>query len=63
VPVAPESVTPESVETPVVEETGPISFTERTTFGELMSGRVIVETLRASSVPRFDPTAGGHFWR
>ncbi len=45
-PVEPVSVTPESVETPVVEETGPINFTERTTFEELMSGRVIVATLR-----------------
>jgi hypothetical protein len=78
-PVAPESVTPESVETPVVEETGPISFTERTTFEELMSGRVIVETLRERgpyeykncySVKRLDHdrlfyvfTAGGYWDR
>jgi hypothetical protein len=43
VPVAPVD-TP--VEEPVVAYTGPISFTERTTYDELMSGRVVVETLR-----------------
>ena len=45
-PVEPVSVTPESVDTPVVEATGPITFGPSTTFTELMSGRVRVETLR-----------------
>ena len=49
VPVAPVTpVAPENA-APVVEETGPISFTERTTHEELMSGRVVVKTLRERS--------------
>jgi hypothetical protein len=46
VPVEPVSVTPESVDAVVPLESGPIKFGPNTTYDELMSGRVIVATLR-----------------